>query len=215
MQWNGRQWVGFWSYLSPTLRAWAWSNTWFCMLESRPTREAGTNSWALFGDTVLTAVQASPSSFHKQERSGRSSAALKSKETECGSPSVDGSGFPTNVASIPEEVLYGLMDEINGSSVSAVVHEALCQGQLALPETFRADRPLKLLPRPNDAKALFLLPTYLWEQEHSPAVLWSANTLQLPPWTCPGSVWWRRPGRHCRWRRAEAAELYRRPSELL
>lgn len=57
----------------------------------------------------------------------------------------------TNVASIPEEVLYGLMNEINGSSVSAVFHEALCQRQLAFPETLRADRQSQHVPRPNDA----------------------------------------------------------------
>lgn len=61
------------------------------------------------------------------------------------------SRFQTNVASIPEEVFYGLMNEINGSSVSAVFHEALCQRQLAFPETLRADRQSQHVPRPDDA----------------------------------------------------------------
>lgn len=69
-----------WSYLSPTLSVWAWFSVWRWVFRSKPASGAGTRTWALFGDTVLTAVQASPSSFHKQDRSGRSSTALMSTE---------------------------------------------------------------------------------------------------------------------------------------
>ncbi len=69
-----------WSYLSPTLSVWAWFSVWRWVFRSKPASGAGTRTWALFGDTVLTAVQASPSSFHRQDRSGRSSTALMSTE---------------------------------------------------------------------------------------------------------------------------------------
>lgn len=74
--------VSLWSYLSPIWSAWAWFRSWLWALGTSPARGAGTTTRALFGDTVLTAVQASPSSFHKQVRSGRSSTALKMKQSE-------------------------------------------------------------------------------------------------------------------------------------
>lgn len=52
------------------------------MLGSKPASGAGTKTWALFGDTALTAVQASPSSFHKQDRSGRNCTALVDTKSE-------------------------------------------------------------------------------------------------------------------------------------
>lgn len=135
------------SYLSPTLRVWAWVSVWLLVFGSKPASGAGIRTWALLGDTLLTAVQASPSSFHKQDRSGRSSTALMGTEMwRNGSLKTiwritDKVVFHIKIyklnKSLPEEVLYCLLNEVNGSPISAVFHQTLCQRQLALPKTWK------------------------------------------------------------------------------